>query len=66
MRVSLPINTTGCSSFCRKTRPTAWANRITKSGVMGACPTVPRMPSVPKYFLVMVVVLFDLLKMARF
>ena len=36
------------------TRPTAWPSRSMKSGVMGACPTVPRMPSVPKYVLLIV------------
>ena len=51
MRVSLPISTVGRASVFLSTRPTACARRNTKSGVMGACPTVPRMPSVPKYFL---------------
>ena len=42
------------SSVRLSTRPTACARRSTKSGVMGGWPTVPRMPSVPKYFLLMV------------
>src|SRR5690606_33564521 len=50
MRVSLPISTVGWASVRLSTRPTAWARRSTKSGVMGAWPTVPRMPSVPKYW----------------
>mmetsp|Transcript_53268 Transcript_53268/g.124851 ORF Transcript_53268/g.124851 Transcript_53268/m.124851 type:complete len:956 (-) Transcript_53268:390-3257(-) len=49
MRVSLPIKTVGRSFVLRSTRPTAWPRRSMKSGVIGSCPTVPRMPSVPKY-----------------
>jgi hypothetical protein len=54
MRVSLPISTVGWASLRLSTRPTAWARRNTKSGVMGRLPTVPRMPSVPKYLRVMI------------
>jgi len=38
----------GRATVRRITRPTAWPRRSMKSGVTGACPTVPRMPSVPK------------------
>src|SRR6478736_4609570 len=55
MRVSLPISTVGRAWVLLSTRPTACARRSTKSGVMGASPTVPRMPSVPKYVLLMMV-----------
>ncbi len=43
----------GCPSWrapCRRPRPSF----ITKSGVIGNSPTLPRTPSVPKYFLVIV------------
>ena len=53
MRVSLPISTVGRLLVRRNTRPTAWPRRSMKSGVMGDWPTVPRMPSVPKYCRVM-------------
>src|ERR1700712_690166 len=54
MRVSLPMSTVGRCCFFFSTRPTACASRSTKSGVIGGWPTVPRIPSVPKYFLVIV------------
>src|SRR6185436_4378896 len=58
MRVSLPISTAACSPAGRScsaasTLPAAYPRRITKSGVMGASPTRPRTPSVPKYFLLL-------------
>src|SRR5689334_16785266 len=34
-----------------RTRAAALASRRAKSTVIGACPTLPRTPSVPKYFL---------------
>src|SRR5687767_4029231 len=49
MRVSLPIRTVGLASLFLSTLPTACASRSMKSGVIGGWPTVPRMPSVPKY-----------------
>src|SRR5450755_4446810 len=57
MRVSLPINTAGVSpgrlaDSAASTRPAAYPRRSTSSGVIGGSPTRPRMPSVPKYFLV--------------
>ena len=49
-RVSLPMSTLGLPRAPRaKTRPAAQPSFITKSGVMGATPTRPRTPSVPKY-----------------
>src|SRR5882672_12790228 len=58
MRVSLPIRTAGCAPLGnaeRRTRtsPAAKPSRITNSGVIGDSPTLPRTPSVPKYFLPM-------------
>ena len=49
-RVSLPINTVARPSGLvrRSTRPAAWPNNMTKSGVIGKVPTVARTPSVPK------------------
>src|SRR5487761_2369428 len=57
MRVSLPISTAGRSpgDSCPRrtsTSPAAKPKRTMKSGVIGGSPTSPRMPSVPKYFLV--------------
>src|SRR5260363_418658 len=49
-----PINTVGwpplcvCCSPCASTLPAAYPRRKTKSGVTGATPTLPRIPSVPK------------------
>ena len=51
-RVSLPIRISR-RPLRAKTRPAAQPSRKQKSGVIGASPTRPRMPSVPKYFLVM-------------
>jgi hypothetical protein len=39
---------------CASTRPAAWPRRITKSGVIGDSPTLPRTPSVPKYRLTII------------
>src|SRR5487761_2000913 len=57
MRVSLPISTAGRrpGDNCPRrtsTSPAAYPRRTMKSGVIGGSPTRPRMPSVPKYFLV--------------
>ena len=49
IRVSLPIST-GPSPSLANTLPAAQPNFMMKSGVMGASPTLPRIPSVPKYF----------------
>src|SRR6266567_9001516 len=59
MRVSLPINTAGVSprrpaDSAASTRPAAYPRRSTSSGVIGISPTRPRTPSVPKYFLLIV------------
>src|SRR5690554_6917024 len=48
IRVSLPIKILLCPSAAN-TAPVAQPSRNTKSGVIGYSPTVPRMPSVPKY-----------------
>src|SRR5258706_7969572 len=57
MRVSLPIIAAGrpplAASWLASTRPAAWPRRSTNSGVIGNSPTLPRTPSVPKYFLLM-------------
>src|SRR5512136_792466 len=58
MRVSLPIRTAGCAPLGSaerrtSTSPAAKPRRITNSGVIGDSPTLPRTPSVPKYFLLM-------------
>src|SRR5262245_44155011 len=58
MRVSLPMSTAGCAPFGSaerrtSTSPAAKPRRITNSGVIGDSPTLPRTPSVPKYFLPM-------------
>src|SRR5882672_10793715 len=58
MRVSLPIRTAGCAPFGSaerrtSTSPAAKPSFITNSGVIGDSPTLPRTPSVPKYFLPM-------------
>jgi hypothetical protein len=37
------------------TSPAAKPRRITNSGVIGNSPTLPRTPSVPKYFLPMLI-----------
>ena len=44
----LAVLEVGLLVWRRKTWPTAWPKRNMKSGVIGSCPTVPRMPSVPK------------------
>src|SRR5436190_22215552 len=53
MRVSLPISTAGRPAGRRgsaaNVRPAAQPSFITSSGVIGASPTRPRTPSVPKY-----------------
>src|SRR5882672_8141704 len=58
MRVSLPIRTAGWAPLGSaerrtSTSPAAKPRRITNSGVIGDSPTLPRTPSVPKYFLPM-------------
>src|SRR5215831_13752638 len=58
MRVSLPISTAGCAPLGSaerrtSTSPAANPSRMTNSGVIGDSPTLPRTPSVPKYFLAM-------------
>jgi hypothetical protein len=55
----LPIST-GPLPFLASTLPAAQPNFMKKSGVMGASPTLPRIPSVPKYFRV-----FVLMKLPR-
>ena len=53
--MSLPISTVARlplrTHLRRSSRPVACPSIITKSGVIGATPTSPRTPSVPKYFL---------------
>src|SRR6185369_4873288 len=43
------MRTLGWGFFFRRTLPAAYPSRMTKSGVIGLSPTVPRTPSVPKY-----------------
>src|SRR5258706_12462880 len=43
------MRTWGWGFFLRRTLPAAYPSRMTKSGVIGLSPTVPRTPSVPKY-----------------
>src|SRR6185369_11475105 len=42
------MRTLGWGFFFRRTLPAAYPSRMTKSGVIGLSPTVPRTPSVPK------------------
>src|SRR3990172_927738 len=50
MRVSLPIRTLLPLPSLPSTRPTAQPSLSMNSALIGASPTLPRMPSVPKYF----------------
>ncbi|MNP30634.1 hypothetical protein D3C76_1237140 [compost metagenome] len=52
IRVSLPIRMRHLPCL-RKAIPAAQPSLSMKSGVIGNCPTCPRIPSVPKYFLLM-------------
>ena len=56
MRVSLPTNTKPCPSLAN-TLPAAHPNFNKKSAVIGGSPTLPLIPSVPKYFLAILTVL---------
>src|SRR5450830_857460 len=49
IRVSLPTRTLQAPSL-RNAIPAAQPSLSMKSGVIGYCPTRPRIPSVPKYF----------------
>ncbi|SFV80824.1 hypothetical protein MNB_SUP05-13-371 [hydrothermal vent metagenome] len=47
----MPITTLALPFFCASTEPTAQPSFKKKSAVIGAIPTLPRMPSVPKKLL---------------
>ena len=59
MRVSLPINTL-LVPLPAKTLPAAQPNLVTNSGLIAEWPTLPRIPSVPKYLRSLMVYSFPL------